>query len=167
MCVMVLLCVCVQSLNSCACAADQRLLSLCLPLSSRLRLAAQSLATLDALQALAATSVSMSARSALCRPHFVDQHARGGALLSASGLQHPCMFSAAAAAAQCVPNDLVLDGCAQAESAVHESVSSGGVQSESNASARAPIALLTGANMGGKTSLMRTAATLVILAQIG
>lgn len=78
--------------------------------------------------------------------------AGGGALLDLRGAWHPCAFAAGGGAV--IANDIVLGGAPQEEGA-------------RGPGGPARALLLTGPNMGGKSTLLRTACVSVILAQVG
>ena len=103
-----------------------------------LRPAADAAARLDALLSLAAASELMSLSGASCRPVVRAEDADEGPVLRATRARHP------GAADNFVPNDIALGG-SDAERAL----------------------LLTGPNMGGKSTLMRTACLAAVLAQVG
>lgn len=106
------------------------------------RVAVEQVARIDCLQSLARASELMAHPK--CLPQVVDeQHAEGGAFLDVTDLRHPC----AADPALFIPNDIGLgvDGHGPNER----------------------VLLLTGPNMGGKSTLLRQVCLAVILAQIG
>jgi DNA mismatch repair protein MSH6 len=113
-----------------------------------LRSAVRALAELDVLQAFARATADATVSGPMCRPRFEDEAARGGAaLFRCRALRHPCLPDATLTTGAPVPNDVCLDGAAD--------------------SSHAPLALLTGANMGGKTTLLRQVCLAVLLAQCG
>ncbi|XP_065307816.2 DNA mismatch repair protein Msh6-like [Dermacentor albipictus] len=98
------------------------------------------LALLDGLLSLAHYSGSLT--DASCTPRFLPRQAQPCLLVKAG--RHPCLLEHLGAATL-IPNDLSLGG--------------GG---------KAPVlSLLTGPNMGGKSTLMRQAGLLVIIAHMG
>ncbi|KAL3140400.1 hypothetical protein ABBQ38_004660 [Trebouxia sp. C0009 RCD-2024] len=104
------------------------------------------LSCVDVLASFAAFSQSQLAPT--CRPHLLPPGAGEGgkAVLDIQGLWHPCAVSRVAGDSV-VPNDLVLGSHQQ------------------NGQARA--LLLTGPNMGGKSTLLRATCLAVVLAQMG
>ncbi|KAI3629090.1 hypothetical protein CBS9595_000162 [Malassezia furfur] len=102
--------------------------------------AVRTVAQLDALLSLAKSSAALGAPA--CRPRLVR---RDTAHFAFRALRHPCMAPSAlsGAPAEFIPNDLALGD-------THEEVM-----------------ILTGSNMAGKSTTARTAATAVILAQLG
>lgn len=110
---------------------------------------------LDVLLALATASMSAQG-AALCRPRFVARRGtggigqRGGGVLELEGLWHPCAMGRDGRAQ--VPNDVIL-GAAAAE--------------EDDGEEGPRAMLLTGPNMGGKSTLLRATCLAVILAQMG
>ena len=101
--------------------------------------AVRTVAQLDCLLSLAKSSMALGMPS--CRPELVQHDA---ALFSFTQLRHPCMApSVLTGATEFIPNDIALGG--QAED----------------------VMVLTGGNMAGKSTTARTAATAVILAQLG
>ena len=103
-----------------------------------LRPAADAAARLDALLSLAAASELMAVGGEACRPVVRSEDPAEGPVLRAARLRHP------AAGDDFVPNDVSLGGAGRPR----------GV-------------LLTGPNMGGKSTLMRTVCLAAVLAQVG
>ena len=103
--------------------------------------------TLDALLSLAAAAEAGAASGPMCRPTVVDAPASDPQSLRASALRHPAadalLASAAAGAAAFVPNDVALGGAAP------------------------PFVLLTGPNMGGKSTLLRQVCLAALAAHVG
>eukprot|EP00996_Jenningsia_fusiforme_P000085 NODE_104_length_3257_cov_29.418329_g94_i0.p1 GENE.NODE_104_length_3257_cov_29.418329_g94_i0~~NODE_104_length_3257_cov_29.418329_g94_i0.p1 ORF type:complete len:1028 (-),score=240.60 NODE_104_length_3257_cov_29.418329_g94_i0:172-2868(-) len=99
-------------------------------------------AELDCLQSLAVASMD----EGMCKPVFLDGDDSGGSVLEARSLRHPCVRPAVLSgkSSSIVPNDVNLGH------AGHERV-----------------VLLTGPNMGGKSTVMRSVAVGVIMAQLG
>ena len=94
---------------------------------------------IDCLISLAKSSAALGMPA--CRPELVESDA---ALLDVHELRHPCMGpSALAGGTEFIPNDIALGG------------------------SEAEVMVLTGGNMAGKSTTARTAATAVILAQLG
>ncbi len=112
---------------------------------SALRGGIRALAELDVLQAFARAVGDARISGPMTRPRFEDEAARGGALLQCRALRHPCLSDAASAAP--VPNDMCLDAAPGSQ--------------------QPPFAILSGANMGGKSTQLRQACLAVILAQCG
>lgn len=104
--------------------------------------AVRCVAVLDALAALAA----VSAQPGFCRPEIVAPEANGPAapapLLELSGCRHPCLVLPPGE--EPIPNDTALGG-----------------------PGRPRLLLLTGPNMGGKSTLLRQTCLAAILAQMG
>lgn len=103
------------------------------------RTASDAISELDVLMSLAVAAASGDGGD-MCRPHFVV----GDTVFEADQLRHPCAFMTSAAGAF-VANDVVLGGDTGA----------------------APFLLLTGPNMGGKSTLLRQVCLAVVLAQVG
>ncbi|KAJ7532277.1 hypothetical protein O6H91_14G080400 [Diphasiastrum complanatum] len=112
--------------------------------------AVKAVAEIDALVSLLAASLHMEGQ--VCLPSFLD-HNKSPALSStvketpffmAKALQHPSIGSTLVRGGLFVPNDVILGG-----------------------EANAPLMLLTGPNMGGKSTLLRQVCLAVILAQVG
>ncbi|KAI9301123.1 muts domain V-domain-containing protein [Cunninghamella echinulata] len=99
--------------------------------------AVKTISHLDALLGLAKGSASLGEPA--CRPEFVDQET---SLLEFEELRHPCVIPSAAT--DFIPNDTVLGG-----------------EGQSN------IIVLTGPNMGGKSTLLRQTCVAIIMAQLG
>ncbi|KAJ2611116.1 DNA mismatch repair protein msh6, partial [Coemansia sp. RSA 1365] len=97
-------------------------------------------AELDCLLALAAASAAMGTPT--CRPTVVEPAAGAAAFVDFRQLRHPCV----APAAGFVANDITLGG---------------------KAADAASMILLTGPNMGGKSTLLRQVCLGVLLAQLG
>jgi DNA mismatch repair protein MutS len=108
--------------------------------SPRLRRTASAVAQLDVLL----TFACLAAERNYTRPIFTEQHAgEGGELLIAGG-RHPVIEQLLATRGErFVPNDLYLDHSTQS------------------------LLLITGPNMGGKSTYLRQAALIVIMAQMG
>lgn len=111
--------------------------------------AAAGIADVDCLLSLAKASQAMGEPT--CRPEIIDDD-REAAIVDFEGLRHPCM--AVATSAEFIANDVSL-GCEKDEEL-------------SRIKASAPrVTILTGGNMAGKSTMARTTATGVILAQMG
>ncbi|WFD00566.1 DNA mismatch repair protein msh6 [Malassezia yamatoensis] len=97
-------------------------------------------AQLDALRSLACSSQALGFPS--CRPEF---HENQQAFFAFEQLRHPCMAPSVLtdATTEFIPNDLALGNDKE------------------------DVTILTGSNMAGKSTTARTAATAIILAQIG
>ncbi|KAF9427910.1 DNA mismatch repair protein msh6 [Podila epigama] len=95
------------------------------------------IAELDCLGSLSKSSMALG--SPACRPEFVEDSEKS--VLELEGLRHPCVIPGIAA--DFIPNDTVLGG--------------------SNPN----LILLTGPNMGGKSTLLRQTCVAVIMAQLG
>ncbi|KAJ2159010.1 DNA mismatch repair protein msh6 [Coemansia sp. RSA 552] len=105
-------------------------------------------AELDALIALTVASGSLGGPS--CRPTVLDSNGDAGGYIEFRQLRHPCV-ALGSGAADFVANDIVLGRRDQAEKGADS----------------ASMALLTGPNMGGKSTLLRQLCLGVILAQLG
>jgi DNA mismatch repair protein MSH6 len=119
-------------------------------------------AELDALCALAAFGAD--AAGPTCRPRFVrlgafEKTKRDAPVFEACALWNPCAVASAAAAGVRTRAGEGLD------KAVPNDVSLGGVDEDGNK--RETAVLLTGPNMGGKSTLLRAACVAVVLAQMG
>ena len=118
-------------------------------------------AELDALCALAAFGAD--AAGPTCRPRFVrlgafEKTKRDAPVFEACALWNPCAVASAAAAG-------VRTRAGGLDEAVPNDVSLGGVDEDGNK--RETAVLLTGPNMGGKSTLLRAACVAVVLAQMG
>lgn len=113
--------------------------------------AAAAAAQLDVLCSFASCSIEMEAAGPVCTPRVVALPAgpAGQAVLRLKALRHPAAASLSKGAARggggagFVPNDTVLGGSAP------------------------PVLLLTGPNMGGKSTLLRQVCLAALLAQVG
>lgn len=107
--------------------------------------AVDTLARLDVLISFAASA--KTSFGSTCRPHFVDNQNTdlGGSVLEIKGLWHP--FGTGGQGGVIVPNDLEL-----------------GTVQDSRINPR--TMLLTGPNMGGKSTLLRATCLAVIMAQV-
>ena len=115
-------------------------------------------AELDALCALAAFGAD--AAGPTCRPRFVKKNsAKDAPVFEARALWNPCAVTSAAAAGV---RTRAGEGL---EKAVPNDVSLGGFDRDGRA--RETAVLLTGPNMGGKSTLLRAACVAVVLAQMG
>ncbi|CAD7704171.1 unnamed protein product [Ostreobium quekettii] len=94
---------------------------------------------LDALMSLASASANMD--GAMCCPTFVTDSPSGAPTFKAKALRHPCSIRTGGGGF--VPNDVELGGPS------------------------APALLLTGPNMGGKSTLLRQVCLAVLMAQVG
>jgi DNA mismatch repair protein MSH6 len=99
-------------------------------------------AQLDALLSLAVAAASGDGD--MCRPEVLDEGAPGPPAFRACALRHPALVGGAAGGAF-VPNDIELGGAGGA----------------------APFMVLTGPNMGGKSTLMRQVCLAALAAQVG
>eukprot|EP01043_Picozoa_sp_COSAG02_P004143 COSAG02_NODE_106_length_36326_cov_13.777266_30_plen_932_part_00 len=109
---------------------------------------ATSLATFDCLLALA----QVAKLPGYCRPTIIDDGGHGGASLKAVGARHPMVEGLLPSGESFVPNDIALGQCAA---------------EIKSANLGEHCLIITGPNMGGKSSYMRQAALIVIMAQIG
>jgi DNA mismatch repair protein MSH6 len=109
--------------------------------------AAEAAATLDALISLAAWAEEVRCSGGGCTPDVRARAAGEPAMLRARQLRHPCasqLGGGGGGGGGCfVPNDVSLGG------------------------ACAPVVVLTGPNMGGKSTLLRTVCLAALLAHIG
>ena len=110
--------------------------------------AADAAATLDALASLACASFEMAASGPVCTPLLLPlPDAASAPTFTALQLRHPCaavMSGIGGASSAFVPNDVALGG-----------------------PSAAPLLLLTGPNMGGKSTLLRQTCLAALLAHIG
>jgi DNA mismatch repair protein MutS len=122
--------------------------------AKRIRQTALALAEVDVLGSLA----HIAALRNYCRPHFeeVEKYEQGGDLEIIEG-RHPVieLQELAAGSERFVPNDLFLDS------------SSPAATPDKSHHATHNIVVLTGPNMGGKSTYLRQAALIVIMAQMG
>jgi DNA mismatch repair protein MutS len=122
--------------------------------AKRIRQTALALAEVDVLGCLA----HIAALRNYCRPHFdeTEKAEDGGDLEIVEG-RHPVieLQELAAGSERFVPNDLFLDS------------SSHNTSPDTTHTARQNIVVLTGPNMGGKSTYLRQAALIVIMAQMG
>eukprot|EP00053_Salpingoeca_punica_P015373 m.141445 g.141445 ORF g.141445 m.141445 type:complete len:1202 (+) comp16694_c0_seq1:90-3695(+) len=95
------------------------------------------LSEVDCLLSLFYAKQSMGAP--MCRPQFIESDTP---VLDVAQLRHPCLLESGAVS-DYIPNDTVLGGSS------------------------APVLVLTGPNMGGKSTLLRQTCVAVIMAQIG
>ena len=139
---------CPESAMEVLCEAEQELdsrLAHFLKRAATWSAVAVSVSQLDALAALAA--FASTANGPMCRPEFVPRVGDDPPVFHATNLWHPCAVAATSAgscskqtASSIVPNDVSLSP---------------------------PAALLTGPNMGGKSTLLRATCVAVVLAQAG
>jgi DNA mismatch repair protein MutS len=140
----------------------------------RIRQTALALAEVDVLGCLA----QIAALRNYCRPRFDEADNSnssskpndGGDLEIVEG-RHPVieLQEMAAGTERFVPNDLFLDSISSPASSISSSDSSSSLPAKSPAqsSATQNIIVLTGPNMGGKSTYLRQAALIVIMAQMG
>lgn len=92
---------------------------------------------------LAIAHLSLHASGSMCRPSFVEANGDGRPVLRFRQGRHPCVAASLDDENDFIPNNLFLGGDVPS------------------------VLLLTGPNMGGKSTLLRQACVMVILAQIG
>ena len=139
---------------------------------------ANAAAEADVLAALATFALSAENGGAfgaarVCRPTFVTREGDDDApTFDARGLWHPCAVPAAAAGAPrgrsgggVVPNDVRLGVDPTANGGVNEHANDEDVYALDHTSA--PAMLLTGPNMGGKSTLLRAMCVAAVLAHAG
>jgi len=127
----------------------------------RWRAAAEAAAALDALSSLAVAAEELAATCAdTCTPEVRESTGREGEspFFRAERLRHPCVGSLAAGNAF-VPNDVRLGGAAERAGE--------GVESKASKSRSPPLTLLTGPNMGGKSTLLRQVCLAAVMAHVG
>ena len=105
--------------------------------------AAQATALLDALCAMA----QLASQPGYTRPRILDHSETNGSVLSFRQARHPCV-EGLLSSPEFIPNDLAL----------------GGLSGQENSER---VLLLSGPNMGGKSTFLRQTCILAILAQIG
>ena len=119
----------------------------------RWRRAAETCAVLDALSSLAVAGEELAATCAdTCTPTVVESTPDTTPFLKAERMRHPCLASLAVGDAF-VPNDVTLGGVVE-----------GGAD---NSTQTPPLVLLTGPNMGGKSTLLRQVCLSAVMAHIG
>ena len=131
----------------------------------RWRAAAEAAAALDALSSLAVAAEELAATCAdTCTPEVRESTGFEGELpfFRADRLRHPCVGSLAAGNAF-VPNDVRLGGAADRRTG--EGVE--GVEPKASKSRSPPLTLLTGPNMGGKSTLLRQVCLAAVMAHVG
>ena len=122
---------------------------------------ATGLATFDCLLALAAVAKLPN----YCRPTILEDDGSGCASLVAVGARHPMVESLLPSGESFVPNDISLNGAAAGATAG----GTAGAAAVGGESTDVPehCLIITGPNMGGKSSYMRQSALIVVMAQIG
>ena len=116
------------------------------------RAAAQAVAMLDALGSLA----KVAAKPGYCRPIVWDCPPVQSPFINIVQGRHPCVEGNSIHSAEFIPNDLRLGGTPDPN---------GGTNDNDNDAAR--LLLLSGPNMGGKSTLLRQTCLITILAQMG
>lgn len=141
---------------------------------------------LDALMSLAIAATAGGAGGPMCRPEILAWDERSAPVFRARGLRHPvaAVVEAAAGGGAFVPNDIALGGGAgeaggdpgeagsDPTSAGGDSASAGDnptspAPAPTHKSASPLFQVLTGPNMGGKSTLMRQVCLAAVLAQVG
>ena len=134
----------------------------------RWRAAAEAAAALDALSSLAVAAEELAATCAdTCTPEVRESTGFEGEspFFRADRLRHPCVGSLAAGNAF-VPNDVRLGGAADRRTGEGvEGVE--GVEPNTSKSRSPPLTLLTGPNMGGKSTLLRQVCLAAVMAHVG
>jgi DNA mismatch repair protein MutS len=134
--------------------------------AKRIRQTALALAEVDVLGCLA----QIAALRNYCRPRFDDagNSEEGGDLEIIEG-RHPVieLQEMAAGTERFVPNDLFLDSISSPASSMSTPASASSSLLPANSNATQNIIVLTGPNMGGKSTYLRQAALIVIMAQMG
>uniref|UniRef100_A0A8C2L8V7 DNA mismatch repair protein n=1 Tax=Cyprinus carpio TaxID=7962 RepID=A0A8C2L8V7_CYPCA len=115
--------------------------------------AVECMAVLDVL--LSMSRYSQSSDGPMTRPEIVLPGSRSCAFLDLRGSRHPCVTKTFFGD-DFIPNDIFI-GCPGGEEE----------EGQDNGQALAPCVLVTGPNMGGKSTLMRQCGLVVILAQLG
>ena len=122
----------------------------------RWRAAAEAVSTLDALTSLAVAAEELAASGAeTCTPSVLEATPGRAPFLRAEKVRHPCLTSLVSGNAF-VPNDVRLGGVS---GAFEEGGDAGATDS--------PILLLTGPNMGGKSTLLRQICLCAVMAHVG
>lgn len=106
--------------------------------------AARALAHLDVLCSLATVSAEGAARGPMCRPRVRARGEGEQPSFAATASRHPCVLRTFSGG-DFIPNDIALGGAADGRCCL----------------------LLTGPNMGGKSTLLRQACLLVLMGQLG
>ena len=110
-----------------------------------------SIMELDALMAVTVWSIAGDGNGPMCRPQFVEPAAGVQPLLHVRSGRHPGIASTFTTGSF-IPNDTLLGPDADAD--------------DDAAKSTAPCALITGPNMGGKSTILRQTCCCVILAQM-
>jgi len=118
----------------------------------------------DVLCALA-TASSHGRHGDMCRPVLVERKEGAPPLLDAKALWNPCAQPGGGTGTY-VKNDVRLGGGDAASEAATTSTTTSGVE-QAAAAAAATSMLLTGPNMGGKSTLLRGACVAALLAHVG
>jgi DNA mismatch repair protein MSH6 len=111
------------------------------------RAAAQATGMLDALNSLA----KVASKPGFCRPTILDCPLDQPPVIDIVQGRHPCVEGSSIHTTEFIPNDLRL----------------GGNPEESSTEDKARLLLLSGPNMGGKSTLLRQTCLITILAQMG
>ncbi|CAH8589301.1 unnamed protein product [Heterobilharzia americana] len=119
------------------------------------------LAELDCLIAL--SLYSTNAFDVMCLPEFIDLSPSIKPLIQIVDGIHPCLVNTFSGG-DIIPNDIKLGGMSSVINSENAEMQKYTLNSVFN---NASVVLVTGPNMGGKSTLMRQAALLVILAHLG
>ncbi|GFR46109.1 hypothetical protein Agub_g7597, partial [Astrephomene gubernaculifera] len=128
----------------------------------------EAVAEVDALMSLAAHALAPPDGGVMCRPQLLPPQRGGegcGAFFHASSLRHPAGICGRNNGAF-VPNDVHL-GPWPAEAGAGAGEGAAAACGSSSSSSSSPLVLLSGPNMGGKSTLLRQVCLATVLAQVG
>ena len=114
------------------------------------------LGLLDCLGALHKVKEMWQGLGVCCKPNFIEEEGMGSYFV-AKDLLHPVLF---ASGKQVIPNDVSLGSSSLYRSKSH-------TDGNETTECHRPCLVLTGPNMGGKSTLLRSISLIVILAQLG